>query len=173
MEKYKLAKIDKTTARGYRKTESGTIEIVDIPIDDDTVVDRYGSPYNLDGEIIDLLGWPDSKAVQVAPFLYIGLVDKAASELGSRKSPVKASASRENGKKGGRPVIYRDVYAVPTYEDCTDDWIYIGEAHTMTEAREKIKESGYKIMWDGGLHVLSPVDDRGKKVYTITVWPDE
>jgi hypothetical protein len=103
MEKYKLAKSDKTTARGYRKTESGTIEIVDIPIDDDTVVDRYGSPYNLDGEIIDLLGWPDSKAVQVAPFLYIGLVDKAASALGSRKTERKAAASRENGKKGGRP----------------------------------------------------------------------
>ena len=60
-------------ARGYRRTESGSLEIVGIPVIDDVVVDGDGDPVDLGGCTIELSGWPDTRAIEIDPHLMVGI----------------------------------------------------------------------------------------------------
>ena len=97
---------------------------------------------------------------------------RAASTLGSSRTKKKAASSRKNGRMGGRPRILRPIYAIPTGEDYTEKWIHVGTAYTMTEARRKVKEAGFRIMWTGGTHEISPASITGDEIdpYSITVY---
>jgi hypothetical protein len=69
-----IAKTDEGTARAYRRQECGSLEVIELPIVDGQVTDSMGLPYDTEaGEIVDLAGWPDSKAVEVAPGLLVGI----------------------------------------------------------------------------------------------------
>lgn len=50
------------TVRGYNRAESGTLTIIDIPVVNGRPCDAGGYPLKADGEIVDLMGWPDEQA---------------------------------------------------------------------------------------------------------------
>ena len=49
----------------------------------------------------------------------------------------------------------------------------VGRAASLTEARRRMREAGYRIMWSGGTHGLSPAEAVGldEDAWTVTVWP--
>ena len=49
------------TIRGYRRTDSGTLEIVNVTRIDGKPVDSCGVPLRSDGELVRLEGWPDTR----------------------------------------------------------------------------------------------------------------
>lgn len=56
------------------------------------------------------------------------------------------------------------------------DWMEpapsVGKAKTMTEARQLIRDAGYRIMWSGGLHELAGSGSAYDPfVWLITVHP--
>lgn len=59
------------------------------------------------------------------------------------------------------------VIPVVTGEDWMEDQPSVGDAASLSEARELIKDAGYRIMWAGGLHELSHDDE-----WRITVHPE-
>ncbi len=76
----KASKSDKNTVRGYSIGSDGMMEIIDVATDGERPLDVFGHPIELDGEIIELMGWPDKKAVMVAPFFAIGIEEGVPSE---------------------------------------------------------------------------------------------
>jgi hypothetical protein len=103
MKGYEISIIGEGTARGYSFDEQGLVTLVDLPVIDGQVTDSHGEPYDLDGRMVDLMGWPDSKAVMITGNLAVGVKNSAARALRSVNSPAQQQAARENGKKGGRP----------------------------------------------------------------------
>lgn len=69
----KIKETEEGIARGYRRIESGCLEIIDLPVIDGQVVDGYGLPYSLDGDVVELMGWPDDYAVEVQSNLLVAV----------------------------------------------------------------------------------------------------
>ena len=68
----KLKMSGEDTCRGYYQNEQGLLEIVDINVVDQKPVDYSGAPYNMDNkEVVDLIGWPDTRALKVESNLLI------------------------------------------------------------------------------------------------------
>ena len=68
----KLKMNGKNTCRGYYQNQQGLLEIVDIDVIDDKPIDYSGAPYNMDNkEVVDLIGWPDTRALKVESNLLI------------------------------------------------------------------------------------------------------
>jgi hypothetical protein len=72
----KIARTNNTTARGYHRDESGILRIIDLPFIDGQVTDYMGIPYDLSGEVVELMGWPDTKAIEISPRLLVGIQNK-------------------------------------------------------------------------------------------------
>ena len=71
-EKMKLKMSGEDTCRGYYQDEQGLLEIVDLAVIDEKPVDYLGTPYNMDNkEVVDLIGWPDTRALKVESNLLI------------------------------------------------------------------------------------------------------
>jgi hypothetical protein len=61
-------------ARGFRVSDDGLMAY-DLPVLNGRVIDDYGQFAPLDGEVIELVGWPDRMAVQIrrgSP-VYVGI----------------------------------------------------------------------------------------------------
>lgn len=54
--------INEGTVRGYIRTESGSLEIKNVPVIDGYPVDYLGCRLIPDNETVRLIGWPDSSA---------------------------------------------------------------------------------------------------------------
>ena len=71
-EKMRLKMNENNTCRGYYQDEQGLLEIVDIAVIDEKPVNYLGIPYDMDNkEVIDLFGWPDTRALKVESNLLI------------------------------------------------------------------------------------------------------
>jgi hypothetical protein len=59
--------------RGYRVDESGILSIVTVPVYDGVAIDNYGDPLDMTGEVVELIGWPDSHAVAISDNYMVAL----------------------------------------------------------------------------------------------------
>jgi hypothetical protein len=64
------------------------------------------------------------------------------------------------------------VYAVPTTNHGTGEWVYVGRATSITRARAAVRAAGYRVLGAGGLAQLGPDPmDSDRSVYSVTVRP--
>lgn len=72
----KLVLDEHGNARGYVVSESGTLTITPVcVIDGQPVPMMSDEPYDMSGPVVDLMGWPDTKAVDVGHNLLIAVAD--------------------------------------------------------------------------------------------------
>lgn len=102
----------------------------------------------------------DGNPTEIMDWLHSFATSKAAAALGSIKSDKKATSSRENGKKGGRPMNYTVQHVgYPTTNVTPEMWKTYSTHATESAAWKRIQKATAHLdygQWDDHYRVIDP-----------------